>query len=425
MQQSKFTTGSIMKHVVIMSTTSSIGLMAIFMVDLVDMYFLSIFGNVELTSAVGYAGTILFFTTSVCIGLSIGTGALVSRSIGAKDFEKAKRYLINIYFASTLFTCLIAIIIWPNISYFLSLLGAEGNTASFAGQYLKILIPSIPLMGLSMISMAALRAVGDAKRAMYSTLISAAVNGVLDPLFIFTFDLGIEGAALASVCARFSMLLVSMYPIYKHHNLFIKFNSKKLMPYLKDFLNIAFPSILTNTATPIGAGYVIKVMATFGDSAVAGMAIVSKLTPVAFGVVFALSGAVGPIIGQNLGAKNYLRVRRVVLDAFLFLATYVVAVSIILFFLPNWLTRIFSMDQEAGIFSGATFVANATFNNLGKATYSTLTNFCKATIGTIPFVYFGAQWFGASGVILGQALGAVCIGLVSIIWVLRTVKKLS
>ena len=224
MKKSKFISGSIMRHVVIMAASSSIGLMAIFLVDLVDMYFLSLYGNIELASAVGYAGTILFFTTSVCIGLSIGTGALVSRSVGAKKFDKAKRYLINIYFITFIITSCIALAIWPNIMWLLSLIGASGQTIEYAKDYLEILIPSIPIMGLSMTSMAALRAVGDAKRSMYSTLISAIVNGLLDPLLIFGLGLGIKGAAIASLIARFSMLSYAVYTIFKHHHLFVKFD---------------------------------------------------------------------------------------------------------------------------------------------------------------------------------------------------------
>ena len=75
----KFTKGSILKHVIIMSLTSSLGLMAIFIVDLLDMFFLSLLGEIELASAVGYAGTISFFTTSIGIGISIAMGALISR----------------------------------------------------------------------------------------------------------------------------------------------------------------------------------------------------------------------------------------------------------------------------------------------------------------------------------------------------------
>ncbi|MFT5790416.1 MAG: Na+-driven multidrug efflux pump, partial [Shewanella sp.] len=91
----KFVQGSILRHILVMSSTAAVGISALFVVDLMDIFFLSLLGEQELAAAVGYAGTISFFTTSIGIGLSIALGALVSRAIGAKETEKAKRLLLN------------------------------------------------------------------------------------------------------------------------------------------------------------------------------------------------------------------------------------------------------------------------------------------------------------------------------------------
>ena len=90
-EQAKFLTGSLFKHVSVMSLTASVGLMAIFLVDFVDMIFISMLGKAELAAAVGYAGAILFFTTSFGIGMSVAAGALVARALGAGDEQEAKR----------------------------------------------------------------------------------------------------------------------------------------------------------------------------------------------------------------------------------------------------------------------------------------------------------------------------------------------
>ena len=420
-----------------MSLSTSVGLIALFLVDLIDMYFLSLLGEIELASAVGYAGSILFFTTSICIGLSIASGALVSRSIGANKEDKAKRYLINILVLSLIITVTLALILWPMIPTLVGLLGAKGKTAEFAIAYLRIMIPSMPLMGIGMTSMAALRGVGDARRSMFGTLTSGIVNAALDPVFIFGLNMGVEGAAVASVLARTSMAAVTLYPLIKVHKMIIPFELRKLAADLKDFFSIALPAILTNISTPIGMAYVTASMAKFGDSAVAGMSVVGRLTPVSFAVVFALSGAVGPIIGQNFGAKDYGRVKRTIYDSLLFLSGYVFLVSAILFFIPDWISQVFTMTGDAKeiiatfcqfvaityIFTGATYVGNAAFNNLGKAKNSTVVNLGKATIGTFPFVYFGAEWFDGPGVILGQAVGSIVFGIISIIWVLTFIKS--
>lgn len=427
--EAKFVTGSTMKHVIIMSLSSSIGLVAIFLVDLVDMYFLSLLGEIELASAVGYAGSVLFFTTSVCIGMAIAMGALVSRAIGAGDEERAKHYLVNIYVVILAVTFVLAIIVWISIPFLVELLGAYGRSAELSISYLRIMVPSMPILGIAIASGAALRAVGDARRSMVSTLAGGAVNAGLDPFFIFTLNMGVEGAAVASVLARVTMLLFAFYPVFKHHQLLTRFKFEFLKLDIKPIFAIALPAILTNVATPVGNAYVTAMMAKFGDSAVAGMSIIGRLIPVAFGVVYAVSGAVGPIIGQNFGAQNLTRVRSTITDAFIFVGGYVFVVSVVLFFSPQLISAAFNVDAEAGnlirvfcvyvsitfAFSGTTFVGNAAFNNLGKPNFSTLVNWGKATVGTIPFVYFGALWFQAPGIILGQAIGNLLFGLISIV----------
>ena len=101
-----------MRHIVVMTAASTASLLAIFLVDLVDMFFLSLLGEVELAAAIGYAGSILFFTTAVCIGLSIASGALAARALGAGDREQARRFVVNAYVGSVMITLPVAVAIW-------------------------------------------------------------------------------------------------------------------------------------------------------------------------------------------------------------------------------------------------------------------------------------------------------------------------
>lgn len=205
----KFVQGSILRHILVMSSTAAIGISALFVVDLLDIFFLSLLGEQELAAAVGYAGTISFFTTSIGIGLSIALGALVSRAIGAKEIKKAKRLLLNSAVVTLLVSIVVAIIVFVSIPQLLALVGATGRTEELAASYLYILVPSMPLICLAMALGSALRAVGDAKLSMISTLVGGGVNAIFDPIFIFMFAMGIQGAAIASVLARIAVLIVA------------------------------------------------------------------------------------------------------------------------------------------------------------------------------------------------------------------------
>ena len=439
MKKAVFTHGSTMRHLVVMTTASATGLLAMFGVDMVDMYFLTLLGEQELAAAVGYAGTLLFFLVSVSIGLQIALGALVARSEGAHRRDVAGRFCSSaLLFSATLSTVLSAIA-WFQLRPLLELLGASGVTLDYATSYAQIVLPSMPIVMLGMSMAAGVRAVGDARRSMWATVSGSLVNGALDPLFIFTFGWGLEGAALASVVARIVLLAVAWHAVHRVHHLPRRVNLREFLEDLRPIMKIAGPAMLTNLATPIGGSFVLKTMSQFGDSAVAGAAILGRITPVAFAAIFALSGAVGPIIGQNAGAGLYHRVRATLANALLFNVVYISLVWLLLWSCAEFIVSAFSASDQAAdlirfychflggafVFNGMLFVANATFNNLHRPHWATCFNFGRAVLGTIPAVYLGAQWYGARGVMTGEAVGALLFGLLAMVSAFSLVNRLE
>jgi putative MATE family efflux protein len=324
-----------------------------------------------------------------------------------------------------------------NISGLVGLLGAQGETAQLATHYLQIILPSLPLMMVGMIGAAILRAHGDAKRAMMATIWAGAVNAILDPILIFGFDLDLTGAAIASVAARIVIAVTALMPIFRHYGGLNRPNPAGLLADMRPIFAIAFPAILTQIATPVGQAYVTRAMAEYGEAAVAGMAIAGRLTPVAFGVLFALSGAIGPIIGQNSGAGNSDRVRRAFRDGILFTALVVVMISGILFALRGPIADLFNAEGVTRelvflfcgplsllfFFNGVIFVANAACNNLGRPFRSTMVNWGRHTVGTIPFVILFSAGMGAPGVLVGQGVGGVIFAGIAVWQALSAMKN--
>ncbi len=428
--QAKFLSGSLLGHVTVMSLTASVGLMAVFLVDFIDMVFIAMLGKAELAAAVGYAGAVLFFTTSFSIGMAIAVGALVARALGAGDTALAHKRTSHGLVFGIGFGVLFAALVWFNIDGLVRLIGAEGHTAELAGHYLRIIVPSLPLLLVGMMGGTILRAHGDARRAMMATIYGGAVNAVLDPILIFGLDLELTGAALASVAARVTIAGTALLPILRHHGGIARPDMEGLRADFRPILAIAVPAILTQLATPVGQAIVTRAMAQFGEDAVAGMAIVARLTPVSFGVIFALSGAVGPIIGQNFGAGDHGRVRRGFNAALIFTAVVIVLVAGVLFGLRPLIAALFDAQgitrtlvylfcgplALAFFFNGVLFVSNAAFNNLGHPFYSTWMNWGRNTAAMIPAVALGAAWFGAPGVLIGQSAAGVIFGGVA--WLL-------
>lgn len=437
--KARFVEGSTMRHVIVMTATGSVGLIAVFLVDFANLFYIARLGQQELAAAIGYAGTILFFNISICIGITIAATALVSRYLGQGDRHRARRMAGSALVFIVLVTIAVAGLLMALVGPALSLLGASGQTLAIARGFLLIVLPSMPLIGLGMCLSGLLRAHGDAKRAMYVTLGAGFAAALLDPLFIFGFDLGVTGAAIATVCSRIVMVAIGLYGTVKIHDMVGRPSLKGLVADAGALTGIAVPAVLTNIATPFGNAYITGAIAPYGDDAVAGWAVIGRIIPVAFGAIFALSGAIGPILGQNFGARQFDRVRQAMRDALVLTIGYCLIVWAILFLAQGFVISIFDATDKAAeliaffstvaavgfLFNGGLFVANAAFNNLGFPALSTLFNWGKATLGTIPFVWAGSLWLGATGVLLGQAAGALLFGVASVIVCFRVIATLE
>jgi len=434
----RFVTGSTMRHVVVMAGTGAVGLVAVFAVDLLNLFYISLLGVRPIAAAVGFAGVVGFMQTSIAIGLMIGISAVVSRTIGAGRLEDARRIASGAMVVLTGLMLLLGLLTVALLDPLLRALGAVGQTRALAATFLTITSPSLPLVAAGMCLSGLLRSVGDARRAMNVTLVAAFVTAAVDPVFIFVLHLGLTGAAISTVVSRCVLLGMGWYAAVKVHDLLGPLRPALLLADLRRVAAVAGPAVLTNLATPIGASYVTHSMAAFGTAAVAGQATIDRLSPVAFGLVYALTGAVGPILAQNMGAGRPDRVNAALRDSLIFVACAVLGAWAILAAAQSLVVLAFSAEGETAVlirlfcswlaasflFTGALFVANAAFNNLGFPLLSTGFNWGRATLGTIPFVTIGAG-YGPAGVLIGQAAGSVVFGVAAVLVAFRVVRRLD
>ncbi len=428
-----------MRHVLVMSATGSVGLFAIFLVEFLTMMYIARLGDARLTAGVGAATQILFLTSSVNIGLMIAVGALVSRTLGQEDRPKARRLattsLILLILGSTAVSC----IVLPLLPVLLPIVGASPQTYPVAKSFLFIVLPSNTIIALGMGLSAVLRASGEAKRSMYVTLIGGIMTAILDPVFIFVLGLGVEGAATVVVLARSSTALAGLYYTVRVLDCLAKPAWKDLTLFARSVFSVGVPAILTNLASPVANAFVASMIMRFGDNVYAANSIVDRLIPVAFGGLFAMSGCVGPILGQNWGAQRYDRMRQVLKDATLLTAIYVAVIWTVLIFGHSLISAAFRAEGAtaelitffcfiAGMiwaFNGLLFVANASFNNLGFPFLSTAFNWGRATVGVIPFASIGAHLAGPKGLYAGVAIGSALFGFTAIVTAFWTVTVLE
>jgi putative MATE family efflux protein len=432
-----FTTGSIARHVLVMTMTGAVGMMALFMVDLISLYFLARLKQTAVTAAMGYASGVMFFALSTALGSGIAATALVARSIGAGDVKRARGYATSSLLFSLLSSVVLAIILILFSDDLLSLMNATGEARDLALAYIWIVSPGLILFGVALCLSAILRGLGDARRAMYVTLAMALVNVGLDPVLILGLDMGIQGAAVAAVVGYLAAVCIGLHSVVAIHGFLDTIRLASLRRDVLDIWTIAYPASLAQLSVPLGNAYVTYVIAWFGDEVVAGFAVISRLMPVVFGIALALAGAVGPIIGQNHGAGLHDRVRLALTQSLAMSTVYTIAMSLALFMLSDQIANVFhalgdahdeivffcSFVSLSWAFIAAFFIANATFNNLGYPKLSAIFSWARVTAGTIPFVHVGVELGGWKGVLVGNALGAVVVAVLAVgvaYWIVST-----
>ncbi len=428
----RFVTGSIPGHVLRMTGASAVGLMAIFVGELANILFLSMLGDVQIVAAVGYASTVMFVMISVGIGTAISASALIAPEIGTGNMAGAKRLSASVHVFAIVFSAIAGGLLWAFVPELMTLLGASGRTHELATSYLRVLLPFATLMSLGMCSSAVLRSQGDARRSMNVTLVGAFVNVALDPLFIFVFNLGIHGAAWATNISRLAVVAAGIYWLVRTHDLIEWPRWRALIADGPTILRFAVPATVTNLATPIANTYVTYAIASHGNDAVAAWALIGRISPVAFGAIFALSGAVGPVLGQNLGARQWDRVQRA-FDVSIWTAVGFTALAwAALAIAVEPLIGVFHATGETAallrvycvyisplfVFLGLLFVSNAALNALGHPHWPTVLNWGRATLGTVPVVTLGSYLYGPTGVITANLAGASVFALTGV-WLCR------
>jgi Na+-driven multidrug efflux pump len=284
-----------------------------------------------------------------------------------------------------------------------------------------------------------LRAVGDANRSMYVTLAGGIVTAIVDPILIFGLGLGVHGAAIVLVLSRLAFALVGWHGAVKVHAMVARPSVAGVAADSRATFAVAFPAILTNVATPFSLAVVTAFISVFGPWAIAANTVIDRLVPVAFGALFALSGAIGPILAQNWGAGRHDRMREAMRDAFIVAAVYVLVSWLLLILGRNLILDMFQLQGRAAegvlffiwiggpmwFFIGLLFTANAAFNNLGFPLYSTAFNWGRATLGTIPFAWIGSRLYGFEGAIAGVGVGGALFGTIAAFMAFRTIERLK
>ncbi len=441
--KAKLTSGPVSSAILSMMAPMVIGLIVIITNSLVDAYFVSQLGSAPL-AAVSYAFPVSFIVGAIAMGLGTGTSSLASRLFGAGNQEKVRQIATHSMLLGLIAGLCVVIFGLLTLEEVFSLLGADEQTMPFVKDYMEIYYWGGIFLVIPMIGNAVLRAGGDAKTPSVLMASTAVINAVLDPILIFGWfgfpALGIKGAALASVLANVVFLIASLSILIFRENL-IQFRKNTVAAILHSWnqiLHVGLPAIASNLIAPMSTALVTSLISSFGQSAVAGFGLASRLEAFIIIIFMALGGAIAPFVGQNFGAQKFDRLKQGFVFCVAF--SFIYALFCIGFFIlsVDTLLGFFTTDPEviktAKIqllycpwgygFLGLAVIANGSFNAVGKPMPAMTISIGRTLLVYVPLAYWLASSMGIRGVFIAQVLANLLAGIVGFIWYQNVFKQL-
>lgn len=390
----------------------------------------------------GLAITFPFMNLSGAIGAAIGVGAstLLSVRLGQKDYDTAEKILGNAVvlkiITGILFGALCLIFIDPILYFF----GATENTIPYARDYMVIILLGNVFTHLYFGMNAMLRAASKPKQAMYATIFTVVLNTLLDPLFIYTFKLGIQGAALATVLSQIIALCWQIW-IFSNPNEMIHFKRgiyKLDSTIIKNILGIGISPFSMNACSCIIVIFINTALVRHGgDLAVGAYGIANRIGFIFFMVVMGINQGMQPIAGYNYGALRFDRMMRV-LNLSIIAATCIMVVGwLVGEFAPYPCARLFTTDPQLidmavnGIrinmiaFPLIAFQAVVTnfFQSIGKAKISIFLSLSRQMLFLLPLLVILPPFWGVDGVWWSLPLSDTIAFLVTLVMMIRYMKK--
>lgn len=372
--------------------------------------------------------------------VGVGAATLISVKLGQKDYDTAQRVLGNVFVLNILLGLAFTVIVFPFLNPILYFFGGSDETVEYARQFMEIILLGNVVTHLYLGLNAVLRASGHPKQAMYATIATVAINTMLAPIFIFMFDWGIRGAAIATVSAQVIALLWQLKQFNNANELlhFRRgiFRLKRKIVF--DSLAIGMSPFLMNLAACLIVILINQGLKKYGgDLAIGAFGIVNRLVFIVVMIVMGLNQGMQPIAGYNFGAKLYDRVNKV-LKLTIIYATCVTTFGFLVGMLaPNLVVGIFTSDAELTELSatglritvmffpiiGFQMVTSNFFQSIGMAGKAIFLSLTRQMLILLPCLLILPHFFGVAGVWYSMPVSDLLASLIALVMLVYQFRK--
>lgn len=430
----KLTTGSEIKHMIHLSLPLMVGILAIFGFNLVDTFYVSQLGNKYL-AAISFTFPVVSIMGSIAFGLGLGVTSLISRALGRGDQDKVQEYATDGLSLSFIIVTLLSFVGFFFIDPLFRLLGASEELLPLIREYMEIWFFSMMFIVIPMVGNGAIRATGNTKFPALVMIVAGLINFLLDPIFIFGLlgfpKMELQGAALATAFSRLATLIASLYFLhFKLGMLVSPFRSfKRTWENWKDILELGIPGAINNAVVPLSMALLTKMVASHGQDAVAGFGVATRIEGFIMIAIIGVAASLSPFIGQNWGAKEFGRIKKVMATSNLFTMIWSVFAFIVFLCFSGDILSSFSANKEVQdvahfylvimiltfIFEGIMLNINSSFNAIGRPKVSLFLNFSRVGFVYVPMAYFLDQYYQVEGIFIAGAIANVTIGILAIL----------
>lgn len=436
--------GNIKKQLFNLAWPMLFGMMGIVIFNLVDTYFVGKLG-VQQLAAMSFSFPIVMFINSLSQGIGIGTSSLISRNIIATSRQNVKMMASRAILFGVIVVIIFAIVGILTIRPIFSALGAKQDILKYISDYMKIWYLGVPFVVIPMIGNNIVRATGDTFTPGMLMVSSGVVNVILDPLLIFGYgpfpEMGIKGAALATVIARSTSLVFILFVLVKREKLLTLYfgRLKNIFSTWKDIMHIAAPASLGMLITPISIGFITKIIAGFGKEAVAAFGVASRIEMFVLMVVASLGSVLIIFIGQNISKQKYQRILKSLNYSLKFSIIWGVLVFVILLFFGQAIASIFTdnlvvveitkkyfyiVGASYG-FQGLVMLSTASYNGINKPYPSAIFSIIRMLVLYVPLAWVGSKIFDINGVFGAGFIANIVIGVLSFWYLHKTINKMN
>ncbi len=418
-----------------------IGMLINALYNLVDAYFVGGLGE----SPMG-AISIVFPLGQVVVGLGLmfgnGAASYLSRLLGSGDKKTANIVASTALYSSVLIGAVLIIFATIFLKPILTFLGATETIMPYALTYARIYVISCIFNVFNVTMNNIVASEGAAKTTMLALLLGAVINIGLDPLFIYTFDMGVAGAAIATAISQFVSTLVYLTYILRKRSAFT-FSIKDFIPTQQTFaeiLKIGIPTLTFQLLTSLSIALINRASSTYGDVVIAGMGAVTRVTSMGTLVVFGFLKGFQPIAGFSYGAKNFKRLRESIKISILWSTIFCVAVGLLMVVFSTQIISQFangngemiSVGQKSLVANGLSFflfgfytVYSSLFLALGKGTAGFFLGACRQGICFVPIILLLPAIWGMSGILYAQPIADIISAIITVFMAFNLHRKLS